>query len=60
MLYGCSQNYGPQLVMDDITAPKIKGTQKGTLILGTTHMSELPKLGKGTLRFRIWGLGFRV
>ena len=32
----CSQNYGPLLVTDDITAPNMQGNQNRTLILGTT------------------------
>ena len=35
---GFCQNYGPFLGSYYNTAPIIKGTQKGTLILTTTHM----------------------
>ena len=34
------QNYGPFLDPYFNTAPNIQGTQKGTLILTTTHMSS--------------------
>ena len=36
---GC-QNYGPFLGPYYNTAPNIYGTQKGTIILTTTHMKE--------------------
>ena len=36
---GC-QNYGPSSVPYYNTAPNIWGTQKGTIILTTTHMIE--------------------
>ena len=45
---GC-QNYGPFLGPRDNTAPNIQGTQKGTIILTTTHM-ELKKVVKGVSR----------
>ena len=35
---GC-QNYGPLLDPYDNTAPNIQGTQKGTIILTTTHIT---------------------
>ena len=37
---GC-QNYGPFLDPYYNTAPNIKGTQKGTIILTTTHVRKL-------------------
>ena len=50
---GC-QNYGPFLGLGPYynTAPKIQGTQKGTLILTTTHMYLFASLFEGE--------GFRV
>ena len=36
---GSCQNYGPFLGPDYNTAPIIYGTQKGTLILTTTHIN---------------------
>ena len=38
---GC-QNYGPFLGPYYNTAPNISGTQKGTIILTTTHMLLMP------------------
>ena len=35
---GCSENYGPVLVIDYITAPNMLGYQNRILILGTTHI----------------------
>ena len=42
---GCSQNYGPLLVIDSITAPNIRGAKVG----------PCPNFGSSG-----WGLGFRV
>ena len=36
---GCSQNDGPLLIIDYITAPNIYGNKNGTLIWGTTQIS---------------------
>ena len=38
---GCCQNYGPFLDPYFNTAPNIWGTQKGTIILTTTHIKGL-------------------
>ena len=38
---GDCQNYGPFSGPQDNTAPSMWGTQKGTLILTTTHMSSV-------------------
>ena len=36
---GCSQNYGPLLVVDYLAAPNAEGYQDGTLSLGTTTLN---------------------
>ena len=38
---GCSQNHGPLLGIDYITAPNIQGYQNGTRILGTPRMAAV-------------------
>ena len=50
---GC-QNYGPFLGPDYNTAPDIWGTQKGAIILTTTHVEFE---GSGSW---IWGLGIQA
>ena len=69
---GRSQNYGPLLVVDYITAPNIQGYQNGILILRTTHVRgslvrkllelyymSLPE-DNGGLETKQRGLGFRI
>ena len=57
---GC-QNYGPFLGTRNIRCLIIIRTQKGTLILTTTHVSRsrVPGLWVSRLRVHLWGLGFR-
>ena len=63
---GC-QNYGPFLDPYYTTAPNIQGTQKGIIILTTTHMSSRLNSFNGALYrglyrglYRVFDLGFRV
>ena len=39
---GSYQNYGPSFAPYLNTAPNIQGTQKGTVILTTTHVQDRP------------------
>ena len=39
----CSQNYGPHLSIDYVTAPNIHGHQHSDPILGTTHLAKMLK-----------------
>ena len=52
---GCSQKYGPLLVIDyGISRHRIlRGTANGALFLGTTHMVWESGIG-------FWGCGFKV
>ena len=49
---GSCQNYGPFLGPYYDTAPNIWATQKGTMILTTTHIRVR---GLGSLGFEAWG-----
>ena len=55
---GCSQNCGPLLLIEYISAPNKKRYQDGTLILGTTHLHTNPiQVGLGLY---VSGLLFEV
>ena len=45
LFLGCSQKYGPLLVIDYITATNSKGYQNGAFILGAIHLFGLEVLG---------------
>ena len=46
------QKYGRFLGPEYTTAPSIQGTQKGTIVLTTTHISQLRAFGSSGLAMR--------
>ena len=57
MYMGSCQNYGPFLGTLNLRCRIILRTQKGTIILATTHMVGYRIVGSG---FRVLGAGFRI